>query len=72
MFCRWHANTLQAEIDKAIANKTWLILLFHKIPVTETGTNDFSVAKFGTVVDYLASSGVRVKPVGEVIHGGVV
>jgi hypothetical protein len=66
------AATVTAAIDKAIADKTWLILLFHKIPVTETGTLDFSVAKFATVVDYLATTGVRVKPVGEIIHGGVV
>jgi peptidoglycan/xylan/chitin deacetylase (PgdA/CDA1 family) len=62
------ALQVQTEIDRAIAQKTWLILLFHKIVTAPALSTDFSIANFGTVVDYLASSGANVKTVGDVLR----
>jgi peptidoglycan/xylan/chitin deacetylase (PgdA/CDA1 family) len=54
-------GTLQTEVDRCVAEKDWLILNMHDIPA------DISVANFNTLINYLNSSGVAVRTVGDVI-----
>lgn len=65
--------TIQAEIDRAIANSNWLILLFHKIVESPASGSriEYSIEKFGTVVDYVDASGVPVRTVGDVYRTGL-
>ena len=60
--------TVQAAIDKAKANKEWLILLLHGIVASAPGTNDTTTAIFQGVVDYCNTQGVAVRTVGEVLR----
>ncbi len=50
----------KADIDKAIANKTWLVLTFHQV---DTSGNQFSVTPqlFQGIVDYLKAKNVTVR-----------
>lgn len=59
--------SLTALVDGAYANKNWLILNFHDIAASASG-NQYSTANFTTVVAYLASKGIPVRPVGEVLR----
>lgn len=59
--------SLQTAIDRAYANKNWLILPFHKIVTTTSGSDDYSIANFGTIVDYVATKGIAVRTMGEVM-----
>lgn len=58
---------LTAEVDKAIAGKEWLNVLFHNITTTPVSSQDISTAAFQTFIDYLASQNVSVKLVSEVL-----
>lgn len=58
---------LTAEVDKAIAGKEWLTVLFHNITPTVTQATDTSQAAFETFVDYLASTGTPVRLVSELL-----
>ncbi|QEM41557.1 hypothetical protein SEA_FORZA_90 [Gordonia phage Forza] len=57
---------IQAEIDRAKANKAWLILVFHDLPVTKITDNDFSAANHAALVDYVAASGIAVATLDQV------
>ncbi|ANA87270.1 minor tail protein [Gordonia phage Kampe] len=57
---------IQGEIDRAKANKAWLILVFHDLPETKVSANDFTSANHMSVVDYLASSNVDVATMDQV------
>lgn len=60
-------SELQAEIDAAYSNKTWLILIFHRL-VSSAGTgNDWLQSDFNTIVDYAATKGIPVRNVEQVI-----
>lgn len=60
--------SITAEIDKAYTNKTWLILTFHKIVASgASGTNEYDLANFNTVIDYLNTKGIAVRTVGQVL-----
>jgi len=61
-------GTIQALVDKAYTNKQWLILVFHKILTTSATSIEYSIANFGTVVDYLNTKGIPVRTVGEVLR----
>lgn len=58
---------VQTWIDNAIANNEWLILNFHTLVTTEVDGQDWTIAKFSTAVDYLNTSGAKVKTVSEVL-----
>jgi len=62
---------IQAEIDRAIANETWLILVFHDLPATKGIANDFSVADHQAIVDYIAASGISVATIDQVREAGL-
>ncbi|KKR15230.1 MAG: hypothetical protein UT43_C0005G0026, partial [Parcubacteria group bacterium GW2011_GWC1_39_29] len=55
-------------VDNARINKEWLILVFHKIVTTPTVETEYSIADFGTIIDDIASDGITVKTVSEVIN----
>jgi peptidoglycan/xylan/chitin deacetylase (PgdA/CDA1 family) len=59
--------TIQAQVDQAYTNKEWIIMTFHDIVTTVSASTDFSIANFGTIIDYLATKGIPVRTVGEVL-----
>lgn len=59
--------SLQTDIDSAFANKEWLILMFHRIETPATLATQYTPANFGTVIDYLATKGIPVRTVGDVL-----
>lgn len=67
------AANVTAEIDKAIANKTWLILVFHRIVASgqDDESTEFPVDDLTTVAAYLRSSGAIVRTVGDVMANGI-
>lgn len=58
---------LTGMIDDAYDNKAWLSFTFHSIAATADESTEYSTADFTTVVDYLASKGIPVRTVGEVL-----
>ncbi len=60
--------TLTAAVDQAYTNKEWLIFGFHDIVTTPSASTDFSIANFATVIDYLATKGIPVRTVGDVLR----
>ena len=60
--------TITARIDRAIANNEWLILVFHDIVATASTDTQYSIANFGTVIDYVASSGIAAKTLSSVLN----
>jgi peptidoglycan/xylan/chitin deacetylase (PgdA/CDA1 family) len=67
------AASIIEEIDKAIASKSWLILVLHEItpPGQADGPTKYPEDELDTVMAYLRSSGVDVRTVGDVIRNGV-
>ena len=62
------AATVNASIDAAAANRSWLILIFHKIVSgTAASATECSAADMTTIMTHLAASGMAVRPVGEVM-----
>jgi len=59
--------TYTAKIDRAVANGDWLIVLFHNLATGATGT-DTETSLFEDVVDYVATSGIAVRKVSEVLR----
>lgn len=60
---------IAAAVTAAITNKDWLILVFHKIVTTATVSTEYSTANFTTVIADIATQGISVKPVSEVLNG---
>ena len=58
---------IQTQVDLAYANKTWLILVFHKIVAAPSVSTEYSIANFGTVIDYLNTKGIPVRTVNQVL-----
>jgi hypothetical protein len=57
------ATTLAAAklwVDQAVAGKSWLKLCFHDIKASGATGNDWNVADFNALVDYIAASGITV------------
>lgn len=59
--------TITAAIDAAYTNKAWLILVFHGIDDSAQTWPTYSIANFGTVIDYLNTKGIPVRTVGDVM-----
>ncbi|AOE44306.1 minor tail protein [Gordonia phage Eyre] len=60
-----------AEIDRAIANKTMLTLLFHDLVETKVTANDTTIANHSAIIDYLATSGIAVRTYEQLRDGGL-
>lgn len=60
-------SQLTGLVDAAYANKGWLLLTFHSVVATADKSTEYSTANFTTVVDYIASKGIPVRTVGEVL-----
>ena len=58
---------IQTLIDNAFANKHWLILLFHEIVTSPGSSTQYSIANFGTIIDYLNTKGIPVATVADVL-----
>lgn len=61
--------TVTALIDRAKANKEWLVITFHDINSAPSATTDYSITNFNTIIDYLATAGIPVETFGEVTYG---
>jgi hypothetical protein len=59
--------SVKTAIDNAYANKGWLILTFHDIITTPVNGTEYSIANYREIIDYLATKGIPVQPVGEVL-----
>jgi peptidoglycan/xylan/chitin deacetylase (PgdA/CDA1 family) len=59
--------SVEAAVDRAYANKEWLILLFHDIQASASGNLQFSTANFQALMDYINTKGIPVRPVSEVL-----
>ncbi|HCB59110.1 MAG TPA: hypothetical protein DEP82_14640 [Arthrobacter bacterium] len=60
--------TVTSAIDRAYANKSWLILTFHDLVTTPVNGTEYSIANYQTIIDYIATKGIPVQPVGEVMQ----
>lgn len=60
--------TVTSAIDRAYANKSWLILTFHDLVTSPVNGTEYSIANYQTIIDYLATKGIPVQPVGEVMQ----
>jgi hypothetical protein len=57
---------MKAEVDRAVANKTWLIFVFHDVLTTKVGANDVATADHLALVDYIATTGIAVRTMDQV------
>lgn len=69
-------NTLTMEyfkeqVDKCFNNKTWLILCYHQFTDPATASTQVTPANFEQQMAYIASKGVPVRNVGDVIRYGI-
>lgn len=55
-------------VDRAAANGGWLLLMFHNLVAASPAGNDWLKSDFDSLVDYIASSGLPVVTVGEVVR----
>lgn len=62
-------TTIQTLIDNAYANRGWLIICFHKLVTTPTVSTEYAIASFGTIVDYVATKGIPVRTIDQVLRG---
>jgi peptidoglycan/xylan/chitin deacetylase (PgdA/CDA1 family) len=56
-------------IARAIAEKAWLILVFHHVHPQATSRLEYSIEDFGEVCDYIVSTGIKCAPIGDVVKG---
>jgi peptidoglycan/xylan/chitin deacetylase (PgdA/CDA1 family) len=57
------------DLDKAKANCTWLILVFHKIvTTTPAALTEISQTDFNTIIDGINTRGMPVLPIGDVLR----
>lgn len=62
-------TTTTGDLDKAKANQSWLILVFHKISSgAATDTSTCSQADFNSIIDKISANGMPVIPVGDVLR----
>lgn len=57
-----------AAIDKAVANREWLVLIFHGIKDV-ADTYYYPVASFQQIVDHIATSGIAVRTMTDALKG---
>ncbi|UYZ01226.1 polysaccharide deacetylase family protein [Peribacillus frigoritolerans] len=61
----------QAQVDKCLANNTWLILCYHQFTDPATASTQVTPTNFAAQMDYLASKGIPVRTIGDVARHGV-
>lgn len=61
--------SIATAVDQARTNKEWLIIVFHKIVTSPGATTEYSIANFSTVIDDIATDGIAVKTITDVMHG---
>jgi hypothetical protein len=59
---------LHAAVDQAYANGEWLVCAWHDLVTTVGPTTDWLIGDFGTFVSYVASKGIPVRTVGDVLR----
>lgn len=59
---------VQAEVDAAYTNKSLYILTAHKFAATAADTITWDIASWNTLVDYVATKGIAVRTLGEVLR----
>jgi len=62
-------STLEWYVDQTYTHGGWLILTFHKILASPVSGSDFASASFDTLIDYIATKGVPVETMREVMTG---
>jgi len=62
-------SAIQTLVTKAAANGWWLILTFHDLVAASATGTQWLQSDFNTLMTSIASSGMAVKPVGEVMAG---
>ena len=60
--------TVQTAIDQAYTNKEWLHIVAHNIIDTPVQSTDVATATFNSIVDYVASKGIAVATMGDVLR----
>lgn len=60
---------VQAWVDQAIEDNTWLVLVYHRIDAVDTAEEDYSVtsANLSAQLNYIKNSGVAVKTVDQAL-----
>ena len=61
-------TAIATRVTQAINNKEWLILVFHKIVTSPSVETEYSIADFGTIIDNIATQGIAVLPIRQVIE----
>jgi hypothetical protein len=57
-----------AAVDKAVAHREWIIVVFHQLVTTTPSTStEWSAGDFATLVAHIAATGIPVKTVGQVL-----
>ena len=65
------ATTIMEIVSAAVLNKWWLILVFHNLPATVSGSSDFAAAQFQSLIPQIAAADCYIKTVQEVMRSGV-
>ena len=66
IFSTTKASEVQAWVERAKADKTWLILVYHRV-ANDPGTYDSYVADFDAQMAAIKASGVQVKTMAEAL-----
>jgi peptidoglycan/xylan/chitin deacetylase (PgdA/CDA1 family) len=66
-FLKDSAAYLRDCVDRAIAERAWLILLFHHIHPDADSRLEYSVEDFTDVCDYIVSTGVKCATIADVV-----
>lgn len=54
-------------VDQDVAGKGWLRLCFHDIKASGSTGNDWTIADFNALVDYIAGSGITVGSIRDIL-----
>ncbi|MGX6513255.1 polysaccharide deacetylase family protein [Rhodococcus sp. SJ-2] len=60
-------STVSAMIDKAVASNGWVVVVFHGIQASSPTSPDTLTATFQGIVDYIATSGAKVRTMRQVM-----
>jgi hypothetical protein len=63
MFNTTTLGEAEAAVDQAVANKEWLIFVFHKLVAVPAASIEWAIADFQDLVDYVVTSGISVKTI---------
>lgn len=68
-------NTVSLEqaktaVDQARAHREWIIVVFHNLVTNPTSSTQWSIADFTALVTHIATTGMPVKTIGQVLADG--